>query len=61
MQLKSFNFDSGMTKGLFGIGGGRFYVTVCGPRGCCESGHLDNDDNNWERGQVMLQYQKGSF
>ena len=43
---------AGMTKGLFGIGGGKFYMRICGARGCCETGHLDNRENNWERGQV---------
>eukprot|EP00095_Tigriopus_kingsejongensis_P005171 maker-scaffold237_size242172-snap-gene-1.26 protein:Tk05171 transcript:maker-scaffold237_size242172-snap-gene-1.26-mRNA-1 annotation:"Hemocytin" len=46
---------AGMTSGLFGfkaLAGGEFYLTICGPKGCCETGHLDNQQNNWERGQT---------
>ena len=49
--------NAGMGAGLFGIkalAGGEFYMKVCGPRDCCETGHLDNDDNNWRRNEVKI-------
>lgn len=27
-------------------------MTACGPFGCCDTGHLDNEANNWQRGKV---------
>jgi hypothetical protein len=49
--------NAGMGSGLFGfkaLAGGQFYLTACGPIGCCQTGHLDNKEGNWHRGKVTL-------
>ena len=49
--------NAGMGAGLFGwklLAGGQFYLTVCGARACCETGHLDNEADNWQRNKVLI-------
>lgn len=46
---------AGMSSGILGVkalAGGEFYVRACGPKGCCDSGHLNNEEDNWQRAKV---------
>ncbi len=52
---------AGMTSGgvlgqapVLGAITGKFYLTVSGDRGTCKTGHLDNGENNWQRGKVRV-------
>ncbi len=48
-------FNAGMSKWT----GGKFYSRIIGARAECSTGHLDNEENNWQRGEVCTR--KGSM
>ncbi len=41
--------------------GGKFYMKIRGAKGECSTGHLDNSDNNWQRGKVGAKEQHVQF